>query len=110
MKFLKKIILTLLVAFVLTKKIHKKAKKETKKNLKHKQAKSHRKQDLSYINYPSSSNNSLGSYIAIDSDNLNTPVTNGMISSGGKIYQTNAPSIPYGTGYSYGAWQKIPTK
>ena len=39
--------------------------------------------------------------------NLQTPLTTGWYSSGGNIYYTDAPSIPYGTGYSYGPWQKI---
>jgi len=36
-----------------------------------------------------------------------TPLTTGDYSSGGKMYSTNASTIPYGTGYSYGNWQKV---
>lgn len=115
--FLRKIIFALLVVFVLTKRMTKNKKKDNNKNKKkdndnkreHKSKKSHRKQDITYITSPSSSD-PLGSYITYDPNSLYTPVTNGMVSSGGNIYQTNASAIPYGTGYSYGPWQKIPMK
>ena len=107
MKSLTKIIFALLVVFIMTKKISKNLKKEMKRKTKHqKSTKTEKKQ---FYSIPTS-NNSLGSYTYVDPNDLVTPVTDGMISSGGNIYQTNAPSIPYGTGYSYGAWQKIPTK
>lgn len=48
-------------------------------------------------------------YYVVNPNNLYTPLTTGTFSSGGNIYQTNASAIPYGTGYSYGKWQKIPT-
>ena len=38
---------------------------------------------------------------------LHTPLTTGTFSRGGVLYHTNAPSIPYGTGYSYGPWTPI---
>jgi len=50
------------------------------------------------------------SYTYVNPSDLVTPLTTGTFSRGGVLYQTNAPSIPYGTGYSYGPWQKIKMK
>jgi hypothetical protein len=58
-------------------------------------------QTTSLINVPTSS------YTVVPQNALYTPLTTGTFSSGGQIYQTNAAAIPYGTGYSYGPWQKI---
>ncbi len=39
---------------------------------------------------------------------LTTTLTTGTYSSGGNLYQAKpGDAIPYGTGYSYGNWQKI---
>ena len=39
---------------------------------------------------------------------LVTPLTTGTYSSAGNLYQAKpGDAIPYGTGYSYGNWQKI---
>ena len=64
---------------------------------------------ITTVNIPLNSQN-IYSNPPINQNNLYTPLTTGTFSSGGNIYQTNASAIPYGTGYSYGNWQKIPTK
>jgi hypothetical protein len=64
---------------------------------------------ITTVNIPINSQN-IYSNSPINQNNLYTPLTTGTFSSGGNIYQTNASAIPYGTGYSYGQWQKIPTK
>ncbi len=81
-----------------------------KNNKKKKQLYSPYKYDSNYTSYSPSGSNTVSSYVAIDPNNLYTPLTTGTYSSGGNIYQTNAPAILYGTGYSYGPWQKIPMK
>ncbi len=53
-------------------------------------------------------NDRTSSYTYINPSDLRTPLTTGTFSRGGVLYQTNAPDIPYGTGYSYGPWKKIP--
>lgn len=107
MKSLTKIIFALLFMFIVAKKITKKNKKAMKRISNRKSSKANNKQ---YYTTSYDSPNTLGSYTYVDPNDLVTPVTDGMISSGGNIYQTNAPYIPYGTGYSYGSWQKIPMK
>ncbi len=63
------------------------------------------------MNSNTNSNTNTNSSVVNINGQLYTPLTTGTYSSGGQISQTKPGSlIPYGTGYSYGPWQKIPNE
>merc|ERR1711957_321717 len=100
----------LFVEVILKKKTHNKNTKISKsKRNKNKQL----PYDQKFAKYPSPP--PTPSYGSLTDPNHNngpqTSLTTGTYSSGGQMYQAKpGDSIPYGTGYSYGDWQKVNRK
>jgi len=88
------------------------AKNTKRTSLKNKLSKSNKKQI--YVSDPYSYSTTPTYYPAnvySPGNNAWTTLTTGTFSSGGNLYQTTPGSqIPYGTGYSYGPWQKLMRK
>merc|ERR1712032_272847 len=102
-------LLGLFLGVILKKKDHSKiSKNKRNKNKKNKQL----PYDQKFATYPSPPPYpNYGSLAQPSYNGQTTSLTTGTFSSGGKMYQANpGDSIPYGTGYSYGDWQKIKRK
>jgi len=109
MKLLIRIIFALITTFISIKHISKFVKRSQNKSRSKSKSLNKRQYFSSDPFQNINADKTITSYDPILTNNGFTTLTTGTYSSGGNIYQTSAgSSIPYGTGYSYGPWQKIP--
>jgi len=78
------------------------------KSLRRRRHKQHKnKQNFTYSGNQPTYQNDSSPQVIYTNEGPQTPLTTGDFSRGGQMYHTDASTIPYGTGYSYGKWQKI---